>query len=273
MTDKGATTMTTATSDALNFDQIWLLFQETERLIRQNAIESERRAQENERQIRQNAIESERRAQEHDRRAQEYDRRAQEYDRRFELTERLLKENTLETERVIKENTLETERVIKESSLEVDKQLKELRQQIGGLGNKFGTFTEGMAFPSIKRILSETFKFDNIASNYSFKYSAGKRQEVDILAWSDLPEKRVMVVEVKSHANMESLDQLEVIMQRVREAMPLHHDKAINGLLAAVHIDDRIIDAAFAKGLYVASISNDHYCLIEPPQEFEPLAH
>jgi hypothetical protein len=235
--------MTTATSNALNFDQIWLLFQETERQIRQSALESERRAQE--------------------------------YDRRFEQTERLLKENTLETERVIKESSLEserrfeqTERVIKESALEVDKQLKELRQQIGGLGNKFGTFTEGMAFPSIKRILGDSFKLNNIAPNFSFKYGAGKRQEVDILAWSDLPEKKMMVVEVKSHANMESIDQLETIMQRVREAMLLHHDKAIYGLLAAVHIDERVIDAAFAKGLFVARISDDHYSLIEPPSGF-----
>ena len=31
-----------------------------------------------------------------------------------------------------------------------DKQLKELGVQIGGLGKKFGSFTEGMAYPSLQ---------------------------------------------------------------------------------------------------------------------------
>lgn len=35
--------------------------------------------------------------------------------------------------------------------------IKELGQQIGGLGDKFGYFTEGMALPSMERILTEQF--------------------------------------------------------------------------------------------------------------------
>ena len=38
----------------------------------------------------------------------------------------------------------ETDRQMKESKTTVDIQLKELGRQIGGLGNKFGAFTEGM---------------------------------------------------------------------------------------------------------------------------------
>jgi len=41
-----------------------------------------------------------------------------------------------------------------------DRQLKELGKPIGGLGNKFGGFTEGMAFPSMRRILRERFNLE-----------------------------------------------------------------------------------------------------------------
>ncbi|NTV95645.1 MAG: DUF3782 domain-containing protein, partial [Thiobacillus sp.] len=37
------------------------------------------------------------------------------------------------------------------SQKETDRQLKELGKQIGGLGNKFGSFTEGLALPSLAK--------------------------------------------------------------------------------------------------------------------------
>ena len=36
---------------------------------------------------------------------------------------------------------------------ETDRQIRELGKQIGGLGNKFGSFTEGLALPSMQKIL------------------------------------------------------------------------------------------------------------------------
>jgi len=40
---------------------------------------------------------------------------------------------------------------------ETDRQLKELGKQIGGLGAKFGSFTEGLALPSMEKILRQRF--------------------------------------------------------------------------------------------------------------------
>jgi hypothetical protein len=54
-----------------------------------------------------------------------------------------------------------------ETSRQVNKMIKtikELGKQISGLGNKFGSFTEGMAFPSIEKLLREKFKMDVIAT-------------------------------------------------------------------------------------------------------------
>jgi len=41
----------------------------------------------------------------------------------------------------------ETDRQLKELGKQTDRQLKELGKQIGGLGAKFGSFTEGLALP------------------------------------------------------------------------------------------------------------------------------
>ncbi|QFY90685.1 hypothetical protein D5125_15085 [Magnetovirga frankeli] len=41
-----------------------------------------------------------------------------------------------------------------ESQKETDRQIRELKQQIGGLGDKFSYFTEGMALPAIVHELS-----------------------------------------------------------------------------------------------------------------------
>ena len=45
---------------------------------------------------------------------------------------------------------------------DTDNQLKESGKQIGGLGDKFGSFTEGMAFPSLEKMLRERFGMDVI---------------------------------------------------------------------------------------------------------------
>nr|NCR13748.1 DUF3782 domain-containing protein [Microcystis aeruginosa SX13-11]NCR43904.1 DUF3782 domain-containing protein [Microcystis aeruginosa SX13-01]NCR90091.1 DUF3782 domain-containing protein [Microcystis aeruginosa G13-10]NCS16465.1 DUF3782 domain-containing protein [Microcystis aeruginosa G13-12]NCS21634.1 DUF3782 domain-containing protein [Microcystis aeruginosa G11-06]NCS35435.1 DUF3782 domain-containing protein [Microcystis aeruginosa G11-01]NCT53158.1 DUF3782 domain-containing protein [M len=71
---------------------------------------------------------------------------------------RLLAELTAaqkETDRQLKENA--------QQQKETDKQLKELGKQIGGLGAKFGSFTEGLALPSMETILRQQFGMEVIS--------------------------------------------------------------------------------------------------------------
>jgi len=53
------------------------------------------------------------------------------------------------------------------SQRETDRQLEELGKQIGGLGNKFGAFAEGLAFSSIERILRADFGMEAITPRFS----------------------------------------------------------------------------------------------------------
>ncbi len=187
-------------------------------------------------------------------------KRFQETDRKFEETDRRFKETDRKFE--------ETDRRFKET----DRQLKELGKQIGGLGNKFGSFTEGMAWPSLERLLRERFGMENIYPNAKFSWSHGQRQEVDVLAWSNGELNRMVVVEIKSHASEESVDQLATILRRVRMGHREHQEKSLYGVLAAVHLSDKVIKLAFARGLHVASLSDDHFTLLDEPPGFSPVS-
>ena len=57
----------------------------------------------------------------------------------------------------------ETDRQLKELGKQTDRQLKELGKQIGGLGSKFGSFTEGLALPSMETILRQRFGMEVIS--------------------------------------------------------------------------------------------------------------
>ncbi|MFM7790440.1 MAG: DUF3782 domain-containing protein, partial [Microcystis panniformis] len=60
----------------------------------------------------------------------------------------------------------ETDRQLQENAQqqkETDKQLKELGKQIGGLGAKFGSFTEGLALPSMETILRQRFGMEVVS--------------------------------------------------------------------------------------------------------------
>ena len=69
----------------------------------------------------------------------------------------------------IKQSNLEINQQFTErmeiSRKEVDKQIKQTQKQLGELGNKWGTFTEGMAIESIKKILRDKFNIPVISRN------------------------------------------------------------------------------------------------------------
>jgi len=94
-----------------------------------------------------------------------------------------------ETGEQIKE-TIIAQKVVQKKT---DKQLKELGKQIGGLGNKFGSFTEGMAFPSMEKILRKRFGMSIIAPNLSAKRN-GKSLELDVFAYSNSEHKIAYIV-------------------------------------------------------------------------------
>ena len=127
----------------------------------------------------------------------------------------------------------ETDKQLKEVSQQqkkTDKQLKELGQQIGGLGAKFGSFTEGLALPSMETILRQRFGMEVVSPSVRVSKD-GKHLEIDVLAYTNGELNTAYIVEVKSHAREESITQLKSILQRFRSFFPEHKDKKLYGIL------------------------------------------
>lgn len=174
-----------------------------------------------------------------------------------------------ETDRRLRESGEETDRRLRESGEKTDRHLRELGKQIGGLGEKFGSFTEGLALPSMTRILGQDFGMDVIAPRVRARNN-GHSLEVDVLAWSNSRDE-VVVVEVKSHLREDALDQMRKTLRDFRDFFPDHREKKIYAILAAVDAPDTVRDKALREGIYLARIHDGQFEL-QVPEGFQPRA-
>ncbi|ARI82486.1 DUF3782 domain-containing protein [Microcystis sp. LEGE 00066] len=149
-----------------------------------------------------------------------------------------------------------------------DKQLKELGQQIGGLGAKFGSFTEGLALPSMEKILRQRFGMEVVSPSVRVSKD-GKHLEIDVLAYTNGELNTAYIVEVKSHAREESITQLKSILQRFRSFFPEHKDKKLYGILASVDLSNELREKILQEGFYVARI-HDQVFELDIPDNFQP---
>ena len=165
----------------------------------------------------------------------------------------------------------ETDKQLKEVSQQqkkTDKQLKELGQQIGGLGAKFGSFTEGLALPSMETILRQRFGMEVVSPSVRVSKD-GKHLEIDVLAYTNGELNTAYIVEVKSHAREESITQLKSILQRFRSFFSEHKDKKLYGILASVDLSNELREKILQEGFYVARI-HDQVFELDIPDNFQP---
>jgi hypothetical protein len=153
---------------------------------------------------------------------------------------------------------------------ETDRRLKDLEritreqgQQIGGLGDKFGHFTEGLALPSLERILAEQFGMTFIIPGARVRKN-GRSIEIDVLAYANDDINLAILLEVKSRVKWEAIEQLQKLLGRFREFYPEHRDKALMGILAGVDWDDDVADQTREAGFFTASIRDEIFRLTTP---------
>jgi hypothetical protein len=181
-------------------------------------------------------------------------------------TNRVMRESLVETDRVVREGLVETGQVIRAT----DKQIAELRKELGGLGAKFGGFTEGMAFPSMQKILRERFGM-NVVSVRNIARQNGRSMEIDVLAFSNADVNEVYVVEVKSHLREDGIQQILRILREFHDFYSGHKDKKVYGILAAVDIPEDLEKRVLKEGIYLARIHDETF-EITVPDSFQPRA-
>ena len=172
-----------------------------------------------------------------------------------------------ETGKQIKQLSAETDQQIKQLSAETDKQIKQINKQIGELGNKWGTFTEGLLEQSVKRVMIKNLEITDTYFGAS-KTKNGKSIEIDVLGVSNGTKNRVVIGEIKSHLREDAIDQIQQQLADFLYFAPEHKDKELLGLLACISASPDIINKALKEGLIVLVVKDDLLTYYSPEKNY-----
>jgi hypothetical protein len=160
----------------------------------------------------------------------------------------------------------EIDRLHQESQLQIEENWRMIKR----LGEKWGGPTEGLALPSMTKILRQRFGVSFVAPRVR-AFRDGRDMEVDVLASSNSEGSAVYVVEVKSHLREEGIQQILKTLRDFRTFYPQFKDKALYGILTAVDIPPGLRERVLSEGLYLAQI-HDGVFEIQVPEDFKPRA-
>ncbi len=220
--------------------------------------------------------EEERRKTEEERRKTEEERRKTEEERRkIEAELAGERRKTEEERRKIEAELAEERRKTEEERRKTERVISQVNKQLGELGNKFGSFTEGMALPSMEKILYRQFKMDVVTPRAKARQN-GQTLEIDVMAYDNGSRNEVYLVEVKSHLTREGIEQMLQTIERFPKFFGAHRDRTIYGVIAAVDIPDNLRAEVLNKGLYLARIHDGEFELLTQrgfrPAPFGPAA-
>jgi len=152
------------------------------------------------------------------------------------------------------------------------KEISELRQELRRLGEEFGDFTDGMAFPSMRKLLEDRFDVD-VTSIRAQSFKDGRVLELDVLAYSHSKIDEIYIVGVAGRLEQEGLDRLK---RKLREfhnyfEISIFANRKVYGILGATEIPDELRAKVLQEGIYLALIHDDEFSL-EVPDDFQPRA-
>jgi hypothetical protein len=158
---------------------------------------------------------------------------------------------------------------------ETDRRMKQVNKQLGELGNRFGGFTEGMAWPSMEKLLRQ-FGMNDVGLRRKFLLN-GHTLEVDVFGWDNThTRKEAYAVEVKSRLQKDAIERLIKTLAELPRFFPDLRDYRIYGIIAAVDIPENLRAEVLKRGLYLAQLSDETFKLLTPPhfkpQDYGPLA-
>jgi hypothetical protein len=147
--------------------------------------------------------------------------------------------------------------------------LRQVTKQLGGLGNKFGSFTEGLAYDSMRRILKRHFGAEIVSSRT--RASRGDRsQEFDMVGVRNGPQPEAYLVEVKGELNAEELNKTLKKLREFFHFMPHLKGMKLYGIVCAVDVRGATAEMVLREGLYLATAGDENFKLVKPPPGFKP---
>jgi chromosome segregation ATPase len=159
----------------------------------------------------------------------------------------------------------ELEKKLAFDKTDLERTIKQTKKQLGELGNKLGSFAEGLAYPTVERIMLEQLGMSIVSQNVKVD-KGGNSLEIDAFGYANGTINKVTVGEIKSHFREEHIEQLENTCNKIHEYMPEHIGKQINGMAIFVKGDKNAIQKAIKKGIYVVQANDDNFKLLTPPK-------
>ena len=186
-------------------------------------------------------------------------------DERWEKTLKGLKE-TRKGLKDTRKGLKDTKKIINEVSemqKENAKQQKKTDKQIGGLGNKFGDYTEAMARPAIRRILEERFHAHYLGP-VRFK-STDEVEAVEVDAWglSRNGTGTAYLVEIKSKFRDEHIEQVWKQVERFRIHYSAISERPVYPMLAVVDISEEGREKVWNAGIHLIEIDDGVFTVCE----------
>jgi hypothetical protein len=164
----------------------------------------------------------------------------------------------------LKEIVAETTKALERTEIVV----AETSKTVGGLGNSFGDFMEGMFTAKIcSKFDAFEHTFTKIANGLIlYKDDGDKVCEIDaFLENGDY----VMAVEVKTKCEMKDINDHLKRLKKIRDYMNDHADsRKILGCIAASIISSKLIATAEENGLYVMVQTGEAVEVVEKPGKF-----
>ena len=186
-------------------------------------------------------------------------------------TEKIQRENAkgFEEIRQMQKENAEQQKANAEQQKANAEQQKKTDKQIGGLGNKFGGYTEAMARPAIRRILEERFHAHYLGP-VRFK-STNEVGAVEVDAWglSRNGTGTAYLVEIKSKFRDEHIEQVWKQVERFRIHYSAIWEQPVYPMLAVVDISEEGREKVWDAGIHLIEIDDGVFQYAKPPKDFE----
>ncbi len=147
----------------------------------------------------------------------------------------------------------------------LDKKIAAVSEQIGGIGNKFGHYTEALILPSMDRMLHERFggQLEHISTRV--RRRLGERMiELDDFGYRNGDINAAYVVEVKDIVKERHVEQMLRILADFPDFFPEHAEKHLYGIIAGIGASDDVQRMIAGAGLYYADITDNIFTLVSP---------
>ena len=159
----------------------------------------------------------------------------------------------------------ELSKKLKEQNESTRKTVHELSKNIGGLGNSFGRFVEGMFVPDLYEKFNE-IGFSFYEQSVDKVIRSGKRiiAEIDVVLENS---KQMMLVEIKTNLTIQDIDRHMERIDTMRKYLDERGDKRILlGSVAGGFASKDAFRYAQEKGFYVVLQNGDAVSIAEMPE-------